>query len=86
MAEAGLAGYESATNYTLFAPARTPADIVDKLNRETNAVLKMPEVIEKLASLGIVIVGGTTQQAQARVPTEVNKWADVIRKGNLQLN
>jgi hypothetical protein len=46
----------------------------------------MPEVIEKLASLGIVIVGGTTQQAQARVPTEVNKWADVIRKGNLQLN
>lgn len=86
MAEAGLAGYESATNYTLFAPAKTPADIVAMLNRETNAVLKMPEVVEKLASLGIVVTGGSTEQAQARVPAEVAKWAGVIRKGNLQLN
>jgi tripartite-type tricarboxylate transporter receptor subunit TctC len=86
MSEAGLAGYESATNYTLFAPAKTPADIVALLNRETNAVLKMPDVVEKLASLGIVVTGGSTEQAQARIPVEVAKWAGVIRKGNLQLN
>jgi len=86
MAEAGLPGYESATNYTLFAPARTPAAVVALLNRETNAVLKMPEVVDKFTSLGIVITGGSTEQAQARVPVELDKWASVIRRGNLQLN
>ena len=86
MAEAGLEDYETATNYTLFAPARTPADVVAMLNRETNAVLKMPEIVEKLAAIGIVVTGGSTEQAQARVPAEMKKWAEVIRKGNLQLN
>lgn len=85
MAEAGLPGYETATNYTLFAPAKTPAEVVALLNRETNAVLKMPEVVEKLTSLGIVVVGGSSEQAAARVPQEVEKWAGVIKRGNLQL-
>ena len=85
MAEAGLPGYETATNYTLFAPARTPAEVVAQLNREMNAVLKRDDVIDKLSALGIVISGGSTEAAQARVVAEVDKWASVIRKGNLQL-
>ena len=86
MAEAGVTGYESATNYTLFAPARTPSDVVALLNRETNAVLKREDVLERFAALGIVVTGGTTEQVKAKVPAEVEKWAGVIRKGNLQLN
>lgn len=86
MAEAGLAGYETATNYTVFVPTKTPPDIVARLNRETNAVLRLPEVVEKLTSLGIVITGGSTEAAVARTTTESTKWADVIRKGKLQLN
>ena len=85
-AEAGLPGYETATNYTLFAPAKTPADVVAVLNREVNAILKLPEVADKLASLGVVIRGGSTEAAQARVVSEIDKWANVIRKGNLVLN
>ncbi len=85
-AEAGLPGYETATNYTLFAPARTPAEIVERLNRETNAVLALPEVVDKLTSLGAVITGGRTDAAQARMATELDKWAGVIRKGNLTLS
>ncbi len=86
MAEAGLPGYETATNYALFVPAKTPTDIVARLNRETNAVLQMPEVVDKLTSLGIVVTGGSTETAVARTAAEVAKWAGVIRKGNLQLN
>jgi tripartite-type tricarboxylate transporter receptor subunit TctC len=86
MAEAGLPGYETATNYTLFAPAKTPAAIVSRLNRDTNAVLQLPEVVEKLTSLGIVVTGGSTEAAVARTATETAKWDGVIRKGNLQLN
>ena len=85
MIESGLPGYETATNYTLYAPARTPAEVVALLNRETNAVLKMPEVVDKLTSMGIVVTGGSTEAAVARTSAEVAKWAAVIRKGNLQL-
>ena len=86
MAEAGLAGFDTATNYTVFVPTKTPPDIVARLNRETNAVLRLPEVVEKLTALGIVITGGSTEAAVARTTTEATKWAEVIRKGKLQLN
>jgi tripartite-type tricarboxylate transporter receptor subunit TctC len=77
---------ETATNYALFVPAKTPADIVARLSRGTNAVLQVPEVVDKLTSLGIVVTGGSTEAAVARTAIAVAKWAGVIRKGNLQLN
>ena len=86
MAEAGLLGYETATNDTLFVPTGTPADIVALLNRETNAVLQQADVKEKLLTLGIITIGGTTESAQARVPAELTKWANVIKNGNIKLN
>ncbi len=84
--EAGLAGYETATNYTVYAPAKTPSDIVALLNRELNAIIQTSAMIEKLATLGITTKGGTSEAAQARVGVEVAKWANVIRSGNLVLN
>jgi tripartite-type tricarboxylate transporter receptor subunit TctC len=84
-AEAGLPGYETATNYALFAPTGTPAAVVAQLNRETNAVLSMPEVVDKLTTMGAVITGGSTDTARGRVTAENEKWAGVIRRGNLKL-
>jgi tripartite-type tricarboxylate transporter receptor subunit TctC len=84
--EAGLAGYETATNYTVYAPAKTPSEIVTLLNRELNAIIQAPAVVEKLATLGITIRGGTAEAAQARVGIEIAKWGNVIRSGNLILN
>jgi tripartite-type tricarboxylate transporter receptor subunit TctC len=85
-AEAGLPGYETATNYTLFAPAKTPTDIVALLNKEVNLMLQQPALVEKFATLGMTIRGGTTEAAQNRTAVEVTKWANVIRKGNIVLN
>lgn len=85
-AEAGLPGYESATNYTLFVPAKTPSEIVGLLNRELNAVLKSNDVVEKLAGVGVTIRGGTPEVAATRMAAESVKWSDVIRKGNIVLN
>ena len=56
------------------------------LNRETNAVLQQADVKEKLLTLGIITIGGTTESAQARVPAELTKWANVIKNGNIKLN
>ena len=86
MIEAGVPGYESATNYTLFAPVATPRDAVALLNRETNAVLQQADVKEKLLGMGIIVTGGTPEAVQARVPVEVAKWAGVIKNGNIKLD
>jgi tripartite-type tricarboxylate transporter receptor subunit TctC len=83
--EAGLAGYEAATNYTLFAPTNTPTEIVARLNLEVNIILKRPDVIEKLGAIGMTVIGGTTESAQARIPVEIEKWNKVIKGGNLVL-
>ncbi len=84
MIEAGLPGYEVSTNYTLFAPVATPREILERLNRDTNAVLQLPEVREKLIALGIMPVGGTIDAVQARVPAELAKWAGVIKAANIK--
>lgn len=86
MAEAGLAGYESSTNYTVFVPAKTPTDIVQKLNLEVNAILKNSAVVEKLLSLGIVVRSGSVDNARARAVAESERWATVIKAGNLSFN
>jgi len=84
MAEAGITGYESATNYTLFAPAGTSKDIVSMLNKEVNLILKTPEVREKLTSMGITITGGTVDSVEKRIPAEIDKWNRVVKNGNLK--
>jgi tripartite-type tricarboxylate transporter receptor subunit TctC len=84
MSEAGVPGFESATNYTLFAPSRLPADVVARLNRETNTVLGSDEVRSKLLSQGVVPAGGTVEAAQAHVPREMAKWAAIIAKTGLK--
>ena len=86
MSEAGVTGYESATNYTLFAPAGTAREIIDRLNREGNAVLQMADVRDKLLSLGIVISGGAVDAVEKRIPAEISKWAGVIKGANLKLD
>lgn len=84
MAEAGVPGFVSATNYTLFAPAGTPASVVALLNKETNAIVAMNDFRERLLALGIVVSGGTQEAVKARVPSEMARWAKVIKAGNIQ--
>jgi tripartite-type tricarboxylate transporter receptor subunit TctC len=84
--EAGVAGYESATNYTLYAPAKTPQDIVTMLNREINIIIQEPALVEKFATLGITTRGGSPEAVRTRVNNEAIKWANVIKSGNIVLN
>ena len=86
MAEAGLPGFETATNYTLFAPAGTPPEIIAVLNRETNEVLKQQDLRDRLLGLGIVVSGGTVDAVRARIPAEMDKWARVIKMANIKID
>jgi len=84
MAEAGLPGFESATNYTLFAPKAVSADIQKKLNVTGNEVVGDADFRERMLKLGIVTVGGPQDEVQAKMPSEMKRWADVIVKGNIK--
>ena len=78
IAEAGVPGYEVVQWSGIYAPAGTPSEIVGKLNRQINEILKLPDVKERLAKLGVDAAGGTSQQFGAFTAAEVRKWAKVI--------
>ena len=84
MAEAGVPGFESATNYTLFAPKGVASEIVVRLNAAGNDVVKDPEFRERMLKLGIVPVGSTQPEVQAKMVSEMKRWGDVIQIGNIR--
>ena len=84
MTEAGLPGFESYTDYALYAPSGTPGAVVALLNRETNAVLELSDVRAKLATLGIEISGSTPEALGAEVAGEIDRWTKVIRDANIK--
>lgn len=84
IAEGGVPGYEVVQWSGLFAPAGVPAAIVGKLNRQINEILKLPDVKDRLAKVGVDAAGGTPQQLGAFTAAEVRKWAKVIETAGIQ--
>jgi tripartite-type tricarboxylate transporter receptor subunit TctC len=83
--EQGLKGYDANTNGGMLAPAGTPKAIVDKLNAEINAALKMPDVRAKLEAAGIEIQGGTPQDYAALIKSDLAKWSRVVKAAGIPL-
>ncbi len=84
IAESGLRGYEVDGWYGLAAPAKTPRPIIEKLNADTKAALRSPELIERLRSQGLEPVGGTPEQAAALIRNDVARWTRVIREAGIK--
>lgn len=73
-------GFESTTWFGVFGPRGLPAEVVARLNSEINAVLKTPEFIERLKTLGYDAAGGTPQKFAQVVAADAAKWARLIRE------
>jgi len=84
MAEAGLPGFDTSIWIGLLAPAATPPDIVEKLNRAVNDALKSPEVIAGLNRLGVDVLGGTPEQFAQFIASEMKKWSAVAEAAGLK--
>jgi tripartite-type tricarboxylate transporter receptor subunit TctC len=84
MEELGFPGYEATAWFGLQAPAGTPKPIVDKLYKETTAVMAQPEVRQKLESLGLQLVGNTPSEFAGLIKTETEGWAKVIKAAGIK--
>lgn len=80
VAEAGVPGYELLGWIGLLAPAGTPKDVVDTLQREARKVLGRPDVVSQLHAVSSDVVGSTPQAFSAFLDTEITTWAQVIKK------
>ena len=78
-------GFESVNWYAIFAPAATPATIVNKLSTEITAAIKSPEMRDFMLKEGADPVGSTPQEFAAYFKSEVQRYAAVIRAGNIRV-
>jgi tripartite-type tricarboxylate transporter receptor subunit TctC len=86
IAESGVPGYESLSWSGIAVPAGTPKPVVERLNRDLNAVLAMPEMKAKLAEQGAEAIGGPPEAFARHIRAEREKWSRVIRTANIVVN
>jgi tripartite-type tricarboxylate transporter receptor subunit TctC len=84
VAEAGVPGYEATSWNGIFAPAKTPRPIIDKIHAEVVKILNTPDVREKLIAAGSDPVGSTPEEFLAFVKSELARWGKVIRENNIR--
>jgi len=86
MAEAGVSGNEAVQWNGLFAPARTPPAILDRLYRETVKAVSLPDVKERFAAEGADPVGSSPAEFSAFFKSEAQKWGEVARRSGTKLD
>jgi tripartite-type tricarboxylate transporter receptor subunit TctC len=84
VAESGVPGYQADAWYGVLLPARTPPEIVQRLNREIRTILGTPDFREKVASQGAEVTGSTPEDFAAFMRAEIAKWGKVTSKLKLQ--
>ena len=83
--ELGVTGFDAGAWLGLLAPAGTPKPIVEKLNRELNAILDEPETQKRLLAMGAEILKGTPDQFATHMKTEYTKWGKLVRETGVKI-
>src|SRR5689334_21042840 len=86
IAEAGVPGYDSLSWSGFAVPAGTPREIVQRLNRESNAILASADMKQKLAEQGADAIGGPPEAFAAHIRAEREKWGKLVRERNIVVN
>ena len=84
VAESGYAGFDAPAWWAVLAPAKTPPEIIKRMNDEINAALKLPEVASKLAAQGIEVRNTTAQAAQQFIERQIEVWAKVVKDNGIK--
>jgi tripartite-type tricarboxylate transporter receptor subunit TctC len=82
-AEAGLPPLKAGTWAALFGPAKLPADIAQRMNRELNAAMQKPDVRERVAALGFDLAGSTPDEMAAYMQDQLQAWAKAFKDAGM---
>jgi tripartite-type tricarboxylate transporter receptor subunit TctC len=85
IAEAGVPGYDLSIWHALLAPAGTPSTIIDRLNRETIAVLNNREFNNMLVEEAVDPIGSTPKELAQHITSEIDKWAKMVKKADVRI-
>lgn len=85
MQEAGIAGLNIGTWFGLLAPAATPKDITEKLNREIVKIINTPEFQKQMADIGAEPVGDSQQEMAKQIQEETEKFAGLVKAGDIKV-
>ena len=86
MQEEGFDGFEATTWYGLAGPGKLSTGITNKINRDVNTILAMPDVQEKLETYGAEDGGGTPEKFAQFIRSEQEKWARVVKDANVKID
>ncbi len=84
LSASGVTGYESASQFALFAPAGTPSAIIERLNREMIAALRKPDVTERLFGSGVEVTTGMPTELAVTMKSEMAKWGKLIKEAGIR--
>lgn len=86
LAESGLKGFDASAWNGIVVPAGTPRDIVERLNREVNEILRDPDVKARLNAAGLEPVGGTPEDFGRLIRSEAERWAPVVKRTGAKID
>ena len=84
LAESGYPGFDAPAWWALLAPAKTPPEIIKRMNEALNKILKQPDIAKKLDAQGIDVVGGTPEAARVFIERQMDIWAKVVRDNGIK--
>ena len=84
LAESGFPGFDAPAWWAVLAPAKTPPDILRRMNEEINKVMRMPDTAKRLDAQGIDVVGGTPEAARVFIERQMDTWSKVVKDNNIQ--
>jgi len=86
IAESGYPGFEALAWNGLVAPAATPRAVIDRINAEVNAILRQPDVVQKMNASGFDLVGGTPEDFARLIAAEAARWTPVVKRLGIVAN
>jgi tripartite-type tricarboxylate transporter receptor subunit TctC len=85
VAEQGVAGYDVSSWYGIYLPAKTPPDIIKKMNADMIAMLSEPAIKQKFEPLGVLAQGSTPGELVAKNQADAALWGPIIKEANIKV-